>query len=111
MKPALWAMAAVAAGLFAFTTFHSGTGTIKGNVTPSNGASEVKVYAGNDSVAEEVSGGSFEVKNLKPATYRLKIVSIAPYKTQWREGIKVMDGNITDVGEIKLEQEAAALHP
>ena len=99
---ALAAVAAVAAGLSAFTIMADGS--IKGKVTPADGAAKVMAVSGADTVKADVSGGSFELSHLKPGTYTLIVDATDPYKDAMKDGVQVTDGIATDVGEIQLQK-------
>ena len=44
------------------------------------------------------------MNNMKPGTYRIAIEAIPPYKNAVREGIDIRNGEVTDIGEIRLQQ-------
>jgi hypothetical protein len=90
-----------AVGLFAFSKIE--TGSIKGKITPANGATKVWAISGNDTLKASVDGGSFNITDAKPGTYKLIVEAMPPYKNMAKEGVSVSDGQSTDVGEIKLQ--------
>ena len=92
----------MAVGLFAFTISFSGS--LKGTVTPSNGALKVWAISSTDTVNGTITNGTFDLRNVKPGTYKLVVEATPPYKNVTKESITVKDGEITDVGEIRLEQ-------
>lgn len=102
MKFAALALGVMTAGLFAFKSI--GSGSIKGTVSPADAAVQAWAYSVADTMKAPVSEGSFEITGLKGGDYRLVIEAKAPYKNQVKENVSVMDGQATDVGEIKLEQ-------
>ncbi|HLK30929.1 MAG TPA: carboxypeptidase-like regulatory domain-containing protein [Puia sp.] len=91
-------------GLFAFSKIE--TGSIKGKVTPANGAAKVWAISGTDTLKASVDGGTFNIMDAKPGTYKLIVEAMPPYKNMAKEGVTVSDGQSTDVGEIKLQQGA-----
>jgi len=101
-KLKLAALGIIASGLFAFTTFFSGT--IKGTVTPSDAAVRVWALSGSDTLKAVVANGAFEILDAKPGTYKVIVEAKAPYKNQMKDGVTVSDGQATDVGQIKLAQ-------
>ena len=101
IKMTALALGVATAGLFAFKSFD---GTIKGVVTPAEGAKTAWALSSTDTLKAAISNGTFEIANAKPGTYTLIIEANAPYKNTAKEGIAVADGQPTDVGEIKLEK-------
>ena len=99
---ALVASLAMALGLFAFTNFKNGS--IKGSVSPSASATSAYVVSGMDTMRTNIKNGGFEIGEVKPATYKLVIEAIAPYKNFEKEGVVVNEKKATDVGEIALQQ-------
>lgn len=98
----LAALGIAAAGLFAFNAFVNGG--IKGTITPADGAIRAWAISATDTVRTDVTGGTFEIKDVKPGTYQVIIEAKAPYKNMAKEGITVADGQITEAGEFKLQQ-------
>jgi hypothetical protein len=97
---ALGVIAAI--GLFAFSTF--GTGTIKGTVSPTNSINNVLAISGNDTVKAIIHDDSFDFVGIKSGTYRLVIEAMAPYKNFVKDGVVVTDDKTTDVGVLTLQQ-------
>ena len=89
--------------LFAFTTQR--TGSVKGTITPSDGAAQVWVLSSRDTLRGVIRNGSFEVTGIIPGTCALVVEGLAPYKRTVRSGIEVYEGTQTNVGEILLEQQ------
>jgi hypothetical protein len=80
-------------------------GTIKGRITPADGAFRAcAVSSSSDSTKANIVGGAFEIKELKPGIYTLVIEGTSPYKTTSKTGLQVKEAETTDVGEIILEQ-------
>jgi hypothetical protein len=86
--------------LFAFT-FLSG-GSVKGTVTPINAALKATAVSDSNVFETNVINGSFEIKNIKPGTYRIIIDASLPYKKTVKDGIEVREGQTTNIGEIRL---------
>ncbi|MBC7902780.1 MAG: carboxypeptidase regulatory-like domain-containing protein [Gemmatimonadaceae bacterium] len=100
---AFLAFSVATAGLFAFTEIQ--TGSIKGTVTPVDGAARVWAVSSTDTLKAAIEqGGTFVIGNAKAGTYRVIVEAKAPYKNQAKDNVTVTDGQPTDVGEIKLEQ-------
>jgi len=102
IKMTALALGVATAGMFAFKSIDNGT--IKGVVTPAEGAKTAWALSSTDTLKAAISNGTFEIANAKPGTYKLIIEANAPYKNTAKEGIAVADGQPTDVGEIKLEK-------
>lgn len=93
---------AATVGLFAFKGIQ--TGTIKGTVTPADGATRAWALSGTDTLKASIDKGAFEITGAKAGTYRVIIEAKPPYKNAAKDGVTVADGQPTDIGEIKLEQ-------
>ena len=98
----LAALSIVAAGLFAFNVIVDGS--VKGTVTPADGAVRAWAISGTDTLRADVTNGAFEIGSAKPGTYQVIIEAKAPYKNASKDGVEVKEGAATDLGEIKLEQ-------
>lgn len=96
----LSALVVLIVGALAFTTFDGGT--ISGKVTPVDGASEVWAISGMDTLKAPVTDGAFSVQSAKAGTYTVIIDAKDPYKDATLNDVKVEDGKVTDLGEIKL---------
>ena len=96
------ALCLAAAGLFAFKAYEGGS--IKGTVSPAEGAATVLAISGTDTLKTGVDKGAFEILNVKANTYKLVVEANAPYKSATVGDVKVEEGKATDVGEIKLVQ-------
>ena len=83
-----------------FATDRSG---IQGTIDPPEGARRIWAVSGKDTVSIIPSPGSFII-DVKPGSWRLVVEAVLPYKNAEREGVLVMDGQITDIGLIKLTQ-------
>ncbi len=101
LKMTALALGVMTAGLFAFKAID--TGSIKGTVSPADGAVQAWALSAGDTMRAPINNGAFSIDNLKPGDYRLIIEAKPPYKNQAKEGVSVKDGSPTDVGEIKLE--------
>jgi hypothetical protein len=88
--------------LFAFTSMYSGS--ISGAVKPADGASRAWAISGADTSKSVIQNGHFEFMDLKPGTYKLIIEAKPPYKNLAKDNVTVLDGQPTNLGEIKLEQ-------
>ncbi|SHN39441.1 carboxypeptidase regulatory-like domain-containing protein [Chitinophaga sp. CF418] len=97
----LSALVALVVGALAFTTFDGGT--ISGKITPADGASEVWAISGMDTLKAPITDGAFSVQPAKAGTYTVIIDAKDPYKDATLKDVKVEDGKVTDLGEIKLD--------
>jgi len=76
---------------------------IQGTIDPPEGAKRIWAVSGKDTVSIIPAPGSF-IMDVKPGTWKLVVEAVLPYKNAERESILVMDGEITDIGLIKLTQ-------
>ncbi len=76
---------------------------IKGHIDPANAAFAVVAYSSTDSTKVTVTDGSF-ILNEKPGTYKIIVEANSPFKNAIKEDVQVVDGNVTDLGTIKLQQ-------
>ena len=105
MKFTGFKMAAVTiavAGLFAFSNLRSGS--IKGTVSPSDGAARAWAESSTDTLRAPIINGAYEITDAKPGAYKIIIEAKPPYKNAAKDGITVADGQAADAGEIKLEK-------
>ena len=101
MKLAVVALGLVTTGLFAFNDIQSGS--IKGTVSPADGAVRAWAVSPTDTLRTNITGGAFTITKAKPGTYQVIIEAKAPYKNTAKDNVTVADGQPTDVGEFKLE--------
>lgn len=88
-------------GAFAF---RPAAGSISGKITPPDGATEVWAFAGSDTLKTAISNGMVSFENVKAGTYTVIVNAKSPYKDATIQNVKVEDGKVTDLGEIKLDQ-------
>jgi len=98
----LAAVTFAAAGLFAFNSLR--TGSIKGTVSPADGAVRAWAESSTDTLRAPVINGSYEITDAKAGSYKIIIEAKPPYKNAAKDGITVTDGQAADAGEIKLEK-------
>lgn len=84
--------------------FRPAAGSISGKITPPDGATEVWAFAGSDTLKTAVSNGVVSFENVKAGTYTVIVNAKSPYKDATIQNVKVEDGKVTDLGEIKLDQ-------
>jgi len=92
----------VATGLLAFVLFFGGS--VKGTINPINGGVKCWAISQTDTFQTNIVNGAFEMNNMKPGIYRIAIEAIPPYKNAVREGIEIRNSEVTDIGEIRLQQ-------
>ena len=92
----------VATVLLAFTLLPGGS--VKGAINPINGGIKCWAISQTDTFQTNIINGAFEINNMKPGNYRIAIEAIPPYKNTVREGIDIRSGEVTDIGEIRLQQ-------
>ena len=102
MRLSVAALGIAAAGLFAFKGIEAGS--IKGKVSPAEGASRAWALSSSDTLQTEIKNGTFEIKDAKAGIYRVIIEAKPPFKNAAKDNITVTDGQAADAGEIKLEQ-------
>jgi len=78
--------------------------TIKGFISPSEGALEVWAVSPDETIKADVANGRFELNGVKEGTYDIRVQTIPTYKCVTKEEIKVEDGAQVNLGEIKLEK-------
>jgi hypothetical protein len=98
----LWALALLALVMLVFAKSFK-AGTVVGTVNPKNSATQVWIFSTTDTVKSGVQDGAFELSGIRAGTYNLVVDPAPPYKPASRVGIKVSDGEITNVGEIMME--------
>ncbi len=101
-KLMMGALAVATAGLFAFNGIKGGT--LKGSVSPAEGAVNAWALSSTDTLKAVVSGGMYEIPNVKPGVYKVIIEAKPPYKNASKDNVSVSDNQSTQVEEIKLQQ-------
>ena len=89
------------AGLYSFS--RSDRSGIQGTIDPPEGARKIIAVSGKDTVAIIPQPGSF-IMDVKPGSWKIIVEAVLPYKNTERESILVAEGQLTDIGLIKLEQ-------
>ncbi|HLY68929.1 MAG TPA: carboxypeptidase-like regulatory domain-containing protein [Puia sp.] len=92
----------IGALLFSFRNIQ--TGSIKGIVSPADGAVRAWAETLSDTLKADIVNGAYEITNVKPGVYRVIIEAKPPYRNAAKENVTVVDGHATDAGEIKLEK-------
>ncbi|ULQ51636.1 carboxypeptidase regulatory-like domain-containing protein [Flavihumibacter fluvii] len=102
MKLSLMALGIATAGFFAFTSID--TGSIKGKVSPAEGAVQAWAMSATDTLKAPIDNGMYEIPGAKAGIYKLVIEAKPPFKNAAKEGISVAEGQATEVAEIILEK-------
>jgi len=90
------------AGMFAFKGVQGGS--VKGTVSPVDGAVRAWALSATDTFRTDISGGGFEITGMKTGTYKVIIEAKPPYKNAAKDGVQVTDGSATNIGEVVLEK-------
>jgi len=77
---------------------------VKGSVTPTNGASRVWLVSKTDTANAPVIQGNFMITNIKPGTYTLVVEAKPPFRDSFKQDVRVVEGQPTDVGVIEMHQ-------
>jgi hypothetical protein len=75
---------------------------VKGSITPANGGIRAWVFSKTDTLSAPVLQGNFMIENVKPGNYTLMIEGKPPYRNTVKQGIIVVDGQLTDAGVIQM---------
>lgn len=102
VKVSIFALAAAAIAVLAFRNMEGGS--IVGKIAPLDGASQVWAIQGADSMKTDIADGAFNLQGAKEGTYTVIINAKQPFKNVTISDVKVDEGKVTDLGEIKLEQ-------
>jgi hypothetical protein len=105
MKPVKVSIFALAVAAIAALSFHKMEGgSISGKVAPLDGASQVWAIHGADSLKTDIADGTFNLQGAEEGTYTVIIDAKQPFKDVTISDVKVSEGQVTDLGEIRLEQ-------
>lgn len=77
---------------------------IQGSVDPPDGAKRMWAVSNRDTIPVVPSSGNFLIE-VKPGTWSLFVEAKSPYSNAQRDNIVVTDGQITDIGIIKLGEQ------
>ncbi len=103
VKTAFIALSIATAGIFAFTP-RPFSGSIRGTVSPAEGAVRVWAISNSDTAKGNLQNGAFEVVTTKEGVYRVIVEAIPPYRNASKDNVTVANGQSTDVGQINLEK-------
>lgn len=98
----IFALVIAAITIFSFRSMEGGS--ITGKVSPLDGASLAWAIYGADTLKADVLDGTFNVQGAKAGIYTVIIGAKTPFKNVTISDVRVEEGRVTDLGEIKLEQ-------
>ena len=78
------------------------SGSIKGSVNPADAGVRAWAVSNKDTFRTIVADGIFVIADVKPGLYTLVVEARPPYKNGGVPEVTVVEGQIADVGEIKL---------
>ena len=104
MKNILITLSIAAYVLIATSFSNSGSGTIKGMVSPANAGSKAIAMSRNDTAQSNIYQGMFQLTGLQPGTYSVTIEAVPPYKNVSKKLIVVTEGATTDIGYFFLKK-------
>lgn len=102
VKVSIFAIVAVAIAVLAFRKMEGGT--ISGKVAPLDGASRVWAIQEADSLTTDIMDGAFILQQASEGIYTVIISAKQPFRDVTITGVKVEEGKVTDLGEVRLEQ-------
>ena len=79
-------------------------GTVGGNVNPPEGGLRAFLFSGKDTLSVNVASGTFQFTKVPSGTYKLLVEAAPPYSNAVKEGIRVLEGEFTDAGQIELRR-------
>jgi len=77
-------------------------GTVGGNVNPPDAGLRAFLFSGKDTLSANVASGTFQFAKVPSGTYKLLVEAVPPYKNAVKDGIRVLEGEFTDAGQIEL---------
>ncbi len=106
MKTIFLSLAILVTVVFLSFTFRTKLeGSVTGTVSPANAAgSTAWMISGADTFRTQIKASAFEFPAVKRGGYTLIIEAQPPYKNGMKANVSVVDGTITNVGEIVLTQ-------
>ena len=107
MKKTGSALAALIVLLFFLCAFnrapsHFFSGSVKGTVSPADAGIRVWAISNRDTFRTMIADGVFAIADVRPGTYNILVEAKSPYKNGGVAEVTVIEGEVADVGEIKL---------
>ena len=75
---------------------------VKGSVNPTDGAIRAWVFSQTDTLNAPVVQGYFTIEGVRPGNYILMLEGRPPYRNTVKEGVRVVEGEPTDMGVIEM---------
>jgi len=79
-------------------------GSVRGNTTPPAMGLRAFLFSGKDTLSVNVVNDSFQFSNVAAGNYKLLVEAAPPYRNAVKEGIRVVEGEFTDAGQIDLQK-------
>ena len=79
-------------------------GTVRGTVTPPEAGLRAFLFSGKDTISVNVVSGAFQFSNAPAGNYKLLVEAAPPYRNAVKDGIRVVEGEYTDAGQIELQK-------
>jgi hypothetical protein len=77
-------------------------GTVGGNVNPPDAGLRAFLFSPKDTLSANIASGTFQFAKVPSGSYKLLIEAAPPYKNAVKEGVRVLEGEFTDAGQIEL---------
>lgn len=78
------------------------TGTAGGSVNPPEAGLRAFLFSGKDTLSVNVANGNFQFTKVPSGTYQLLIEVTPPYRNAVKDGVRVLEGEFTNIGQIEL---------
>lgn len=101
MKKLIVILSVIMVAMSAFRSNSEFKSGIVGVIEPADGVKKVWAISGTDSVSTVPLTGKFSLE-VKAGNWKLLVEGAQPYKNTVVESVLVVDGQVTDVGVIKL---------
>ena len=79
-------------------------GFVRGNTTQPAMGLRAFLFSGKDTLSVNVVNDSFQFSNVAAGNYKLLVEAAPPYRNAVKEGIRVVEGEFTDAGQIDLQK-------
>ena len=79
-------------------------GTVRGNVIPVEAGLHAFLFSRKDTLSVNISSGTFQFSNVAAGNYNLLVEAAPPYRNAVKEGIRVIEAELTDIGQIELQR-------
>jgi hypothetical protein len=79
-------------------------GFVRGNTTPPAMGLRAFLFSGKDTISVNVVNDVFQFSNVPAGNYKLLVEAAPPYRNAVKDGIRVIEGEFTDAGQIDLQK-------